>query len=151
MRLLVTGVPCTGKSTFSRWLANEHGFVVCHSDHDPNFIQDAATAASTGKKVVLDWGIPAGALDFAKRFIDEHGFDCWWFDGDIETAKQVFISRPGHHASLADWDIYINGLRTHATQYASLYDDRLIRRLEPGPTWAPSNEEILRLIRDYQR
>jgi hypothetical protein len=149
MQLVVTGIPCTGKTTFASWLASNHGFIACHSDHDPTFLQRAATAASTGKDVVLDWGIPAGALDFAKQFIDELGFETWWFDGDVETARQVFVGRPNHPASLTDWRIYIDGLQTHAQKYAALYDNRFIRTLEPGPRWPKTNEAIWDLIQAH--
>jgi hypothetical protein len=147
--LLVTGVPCTGKTTFARWLATEQDFVSCHVDHDQRALQDAATAASSDRRVILDWGIPVGALDFARQFIQQFGFQAWWFDGDVDTAKQVFVGRPNHPASLTDWDIYMTGLRTHASEYAALYNDRLIRALEPGPRWTMTDEEIWTLIQAY--
>jgi hypothetical protein len=149
-KLLITGVPCTGKTTFAVWLASKFGYIPCHSDHDPKFLDVAALAASEGKNAVLDWGIPAGALTFAKRFIDEHGFQAWWFDGDIASAREIFINRPNHPASLTDWNIYIAGLKTHSGEYANLYADRYIRTLGSGSKRLMTNEEIWEKIENYR-
>ena len=149
IRLLITGVPCTGKTTFTKWLVENFAFIACQSDHDPQFLERAVAAVNDGRNIVLDWGIPAGALPFAKQFIDQNSFQAWWFDGDIETAKQIFINRPGHPATLANWDVYIAGLRSHASEYASLYGDRRIRTLDPGPKRMP-NEAIWQTIKSYR-
>jgi len=150
-RLLVTGVPCAGKTTFARWLASEHAFTAFLADHDQNWTVDLVAAVNDGKDVILDYGIPAGSIPTVRQWlIQDLGFQAWWFDADPEASLEVFVARQDHPATRADWVRYMDGLRTHADEYASLYDDRVIRTLDSGPTRTMSDSEILEHIKTYR-
>lgn len=109
--LLVCGVPGTGKSTFSSWLAREKAFL--HLDVDaPGALEQAGLLGpwremllATGSHrpflealhdracpVVLDWGFPPECL-YRVRQLQNDGVILWWFDGDRPAALRQFLKR----------------------------------------------------------
>ena len=98
-RLLIAGVPATGKSYFCHWLAREHGYV--HIDIDSLSLREETTVLNeycAGKiiaakpYVVIDWGFPPENLATV-QILRDVGFDIWWFDGDRARARKEFIIR----------------------------------------------------------
>lgn len=81
-RLLISGIPGTGKSTFGRWLRDERGFVYVNVEapsHDPESLDGTGFRAGWDSlfrgdaepirdqledkgKVVFDWGFPVGSI-----------------------------------------------------------------------------------------
>jgi hypothetical protein len=149
MLLLISGDSATGKSTFSEWLRDEHGYKRHASDEDPNFLEKALSAAGTSPNVVLDWAIPAGAISLATNVIAQ-GFEAWWFSGDRKTTREVFLARPDHPATFAMYVNYMNGVDKYWPMYESLFADRRLDVLLPGP-WHMPVEERLERIQAYPR
>lgn len=89
--------PGPSKSTFTRWLVSEHGYVRCPSaeEPDPTFFDEIDRARKTHKDVVIDYGFPLGQLNRVRSLIASD-IEPWWFDGDRDTALQVFLARMGH-------------------------------------------------------
>ena len=97
MHLLIADIPGTGKSTFARWLGSEHGYLRCPSAEEPGptFFDEINGARKTHKDVVIDYGFPLGQLNQVRSLIAS-GVEPWWFDGDRDTAHEVFLARVGH-------------------------------------------------------
>src|SRR5438270_1286276 len=95
--LLISGIPCSGKSTFGGWLAAAKKFV--HIDMEKSGLDEQDLRATwepfwqgrdrTGflealeklsASTVLDWGFPPALLGVVSS-LKAGGVDVWWFDG----------------------------------------------------------------------
>jgi hypothetical protein len=105
---LLAGIPATGKSSFARYLALEHGFA--HYDLEsyprgwphpelkekwdtdrPAFV---AQVRHVHDRIALDWGFPVSCLSWVKE-LQALGVQLIWFDGDVARARQAFVRRGG--------------------------------------------------------
>jgi hypothetical protein len=135
MHILITGIPATGKSTFARWLADEHGYVRCPSGEEPNpstFFADVDRARDTSANVVIDWGFPLSQIKEVRSLIAS-GIEPWWFDGDRGVALQVFLTRKGHPATKAEWDAQLRNIEEHWDELAITFEGRIPDVVSPGP------------------
>jgi hypothetical protein len=113
MHFLISGIPASGKSTFSRWLEEKKGFL--HVDVEKPEVLDRyglATAWNTlfdagatpapfiqaldkfNRPVVIDWGFPPEHLTTVRKLF-EAGVMLWWFAADWTVARRKFIERGG--------------------------------------------------------
>jgi hypothetical protein len=116
--ILLSGVPATGKSTFGRYLAREHGFahydLECHPRGWPHpdlkAVWEASRQTFVGqlkqfhKRVALDWGFPVPCLPVVDE-LRAQGVRLIWFDGDRNRARAVFQERGG--LALSDFDAQV--------------------------------------------
>lgn len=121
---VVSGIPGTGKSTFSRWLAAERGFV--HHDVDSQGVPAGATLVR--RPIVIDWGFPAheNALSSCIELIEDWktmGAQLWWFDGDRETALRSFTRRAT--VPKAAWDYQLLGITQNWAKISAVVDHRI--------------------------
>lgn len=120
--LLLTGVPGTGKTTLGHYLRGHHGFVHLDFENpatltqyvdrglDPNQLRIEELARS-GQDVVITWGfLPAEQLN-AVLALRAHGFQWFWFDGNREAARRVFLERATVSEQLLD--IQMERIATH--------------------------------------
>ena len=108
-RLLVTGIPGTGKTTLGRHLEAAHGFA--HVDLEEPAVAETFlrglyegrgwagfdarvdTLLAPSRPVVVTWGfVPELQLEPVLR-LRAHGFTWLWFDGDREAARRAFVRR----------------------------------------------------------
>src|SRR5882672_2420856 len=106
--ILLSGIPSTGKSTFGRHLAREHGFahydLECHphgwaqpalkDTWDRSRLEFVTQLRQRHKRVALDWGFPVSCLSWV-RDLQSRGVHLIWFAGDIARARNVFVQREG--------------------------------------------------------
>lgn len=97
--LLVTGIPCSGKTTVGRHLEAEHGFVhldvelLISTGRASEFGARLRAALGRGVDVVITWGFWPGKDDPFIRELQRASFRMVWLDGDREVARRLFIER----------------------------------------------------------
>lgn len=117
---LFCGIPAVGKSTFAKWLADNHGFT--HLDVEKPFAmlrlgllrhwhkmfgldwnpsRFVAQVKELGTQVVIDWPCLPRCISIVKA-MQETGIRVWWFGGDPSMARQSFADRGV--GLLADFD-----------------------------------------------
>lgn len=106
--LHVAGIPATGKSSFCRYLARNHGFahydLECYPGGWPKpelfSLWQSAPAQFVSKllklhaKAVIDWGFPVQCLPTVTAF-RAAGARLIWFAGDTAQARRLFVERGG--------------------------------------------------------
>jgi hypothetical protein len=103
--LLLTGIPGTGKTVISNYLAEQHGFL--HFDREAfehwskvwQFLWERAPklflwlALLKSQKIVISWGFLPGADDRKISQLQALGFVLIWLDGDRAAARREFLER----------------------------------------------------------
>ena len=106
--ILLSGIPATGKSTFARYLACEHGFAhydleyyPCGWPHpeaelkgkwDNNRAAFVTQLRQYHDRIVLDWGFRVSFISWVNELRDL-GVTLIWFDGDVVCARKKFCAR----------------------------------------------------------
>ena len=141
MRLFILGIPACGKTTFSRWLVSERGFVRCPSTEEPSafFVSEIERALEHATDIVIDYGFPEGGFPIADALIGA-GFEFWWFDGDRTASLEAFIARPGHPATPQNYADYMAHIERNWPWYQARFGDRRLDVIGPGPAFM-SNED----------
>jgi hypothetical protein len=116
VRLLIAGIPATGKSRFGKWLARAKGFEhidieLCDREPDSwgyhglrkewnEFCGGSdrdklpRTLEGRASSVVLNWGFPPNPLTLScVSALKAGGVSLWWFDGDPDAARKQFELR----------------------------------------------------------
>ena len=106
--LFLCGLPATGKSRFSRYLHDNHGFARYELECFPKgwAVPDLQPIWSTSRNEFVDeirkrhqrasieWGFPPSRLVWALELRDA-GAEPFWFDGDKARLREVFLKRGG--------------------------------------------------------
>ncbi len=95
-RLLITGVPGTGKTTVGDHLNLKHG--VLHVDieldqYRSSFSDKTSFVQSLSDPVVITWGFHPLYDEEAILFLKKSGFFLVWLDGDRQASHQAFTKR----------------------------------------------------------
>lgn len=151
LRILISGIPGTGKSEFSRWLAREYNFLRCPSGEEPSetFLSDTRLALQEDR-IVIDWGFPANepslsmSLDFIEEARDVSGLQPWWFDGDRAAALESFLRRATVPRSA--WDKQLAGIESNWTRIAEVFKPRILKVITAGPEYLPNDERFHRMF-----
>jgi hypothetical protein len=149
--ILIWGVSGAGKSTYCRWLRDEHGYAFV--EHD-----EAAGARGAQSQADKDWlamcsgQIPpidmvlqrrreatvvevgfrpgAGTLTLLRELIDAGG-SAWWFDGDRDGALNNWRRRD-KPVDDAFWRVQLGYVDRHWAELAELFRSRIVRSVGPG-------------------
>lgn len=140
--LHLAGIPGTGKTTFSRWLSDEHGFH--HFDVDlraPGFRfrelpSRIPPLMRTHARLVLDWGFGVGPiLDESLAIIEQFqqaGMISWWFDGDERVALRNFLAserRRQDGKTEQEWHDQVEWIRRGWNKIAQVFEGRVMNVL----------------------
>ncbi len=99
-RILLTGIPATGKTTLGNHLKNNHGFT--HVDFEDGvslnqFVADPDAfleSLSKNDKVVISWGFCPDEIQTPMvNYLKTKGFNLFWLDGDHVSALREYIRR----------------------------------------------------------
>jgi|SRR5450631_486843 hypothetical protein len=145
--VLVCGVPGSGKTTYSKWLAQQRGFD--HLDFDellsglgtPTQLQligllktsprDFVHKLSRRGRTIIDWGFPLASIAIVRE-LQERGISVWWFDGDREAALQSFTARGT--VSLEAFRNQMGAIEKGWNQIKEIIGNRVINTVAAGPT-----------------
>jgi hypothetical protein len=114
-KLVISGVPCSGKTRFGDWLRDEKGFT--HVDLEPRQITTGTVTppqitpalvrwlATLSVKTVVTWGFAPSPESFeVLRLFHAAGFTPWWFEGDHEISRRCYVERDGEVAARQCFD-----------------------------------------------
>lgn len=153
--LLVSGLPGSGKSSYCRWLAREHGYL--HIDVDlqeepclnllassqPGALQDMmAGLLARNPCVAFDWGFPVQFIDRV-RLMKHQGAHVWWFDGDEKAAEQSALARPW--AKPEEFHHQLESIRSTWSAISKVFQGQILEVVGPGPSYT-SSEELYALM-----
>jgi hypothetical protein len=149
-RILVAGIPASGKTSYSAWLEREQGFL--HLDLDElekgngteknldlrDCLRHSAerflrVVSEVPQPIVLDWGFPPTLLTLADC-LNQNGFAIWWFDGDRQVARESFIRRAT--VPIDAFDIQMKSIEEYWQRIQNVFDENLIYTVSDGPNYA---------------
>ena len=140
MKLIISGVPCCGKTYFGDWLRDNKGFAHVNLEAHDGFSQHvigsnlqkafAPWIASVSSNVVVTWGFLPNESCFGiiKGFM-KNGFAAWWFDANHDVARKQYIERDGEEATCRFFDVQVQRLRDSRAAIDSLYNGRRVETL----------------------
>jgi hypothetical protein len=158
--VLVCGIPGSGKTIYSKWLAQQKGFD--HLDFDellsgrgtPTQLELIGLLKTSPKgfvhklsrrgPTVIDWGFPPTSIALI-RVLQGRGIPVWWFDGDREAALQSFTARGT--VSLDAFRIQMNAIEEAWSQIKEIIGDRIINAVAAGPTHLASEKIFIEMFR----
>jgi hypothetical protein len=141
MKIIISGVPCCGKTFFGDWLRDQHGFA--HANLEERAMPNALPIpspdmtvelprwlASVATHVVVTWGFPPNAycLDKITRFQDA-GFTPWWFAAEYNVARARYVALHGQQKTEESFDPQIQLLEQAQAELTAIYQNYSIETL----------------------
>jgi hypothetical protein len=139
MKLIISGVPCSGKTYFGDWLRDERAFAHANLEGrtapvtiaPPNLSADLPVwLGSLAGDAVVTWGFRPhrGAFEMIARFQDA-GFTPWWFHANPAVARARYIARDGIEATVAFFDPQMARIAHTTASLDAIYDGNTIETL----------------------
>jgi hypothetical protein len=150
LRLLICGIPATGKSTFGRWLKKEHGFTFIEleakADQENSLDHHGLRVAwesfwcgddlgsfpeallNLPGSLALEWGFPVNLLHVIV-VLQQAGLIPWWFEGDRLAARQLFTSRDPRPPE--QYDYQMASISAAWCSLAPVFAGRILRVVKP--------------------
>ncbi|CAN5748932.1 hypothetical protein BH11PAT2_BH11PAT2_01450 [soil metagenome] len=92
MKILITGIPGTGKTTIGDYLESEKGFL--HLNMERTSLEEMTRFhESSAPNKVITWGFVPIVQNADIKNLQELGYKMFWFDGNREAARREFIER----------------------------------------------------------
>ena len=168
--LILWGVPGTGKSTFAKYLVENHGYA--HIDTDAGGAGDSRAAKAwqavlngTGtpeefvklarydpQPVVMEYGLFANdqGIGLLGR-LRKAGAEAWWFDGDRKAAFRAWQDENAKARPDFVDPMWHNVVAVIDANYASLeafFGTKMVRTIEAGPVHSAPEETFNAMFRD---
>jgi hypothetical protein len=166
VKLLICGIPATGKSTFGRWLKREHGFTfveletAAHQENslDQNGLRLTWEAFWRGEDVrsfpealfslrgplAVEWGFPVN-LFHVVVVLQRAGLVPWWFEGDRLAARQLFTSRDQRPPEL--FDHQMAAISSAWNSIAPVFRGRILRVVNPDASFEKHDDIYKAIVR----
>ena len=162
--LLITGIPGSSKSTFCRWLRDNHGFAFVNMESEPSssesldaanlrFAWEAGLACGdlgefvegvrSKAPIVLEWGFPVGSSKIVFALIHA-GIEGWWFDGDRLTARERFVER--NTVPVISFDLQYQNISGNWSLIEKMFRNRVIKAAQSDGSILPP-EKIFQIIK----
>ena len=156
MHFLISGIPASGKSSFSRWLEEKKGFL--HLDVEEagvldryglatawDTLFDAGTSAAPflqalekfKRPIAIDWRFPPERLDTVRKLF-EAGVMLWWFAADWSVARRKFEQRRYPHVQ--DFDIQIRKIEAALPEINALFRSHVEYALPSTGIYTPPDK-----------
>lgn len=148
MKLIISGMPCCGKTYFGDWLRDEHGYT--HVNLESRLTSDGwirppspyegmpEWLTELAPHVVVTWGFRPvqAAFEFIRHF-EAAGFVSWWFDTRPELSRQRYILRDGEDRTTRYFEPQMEKLLQAAPLISATYRERRLVTLEDSGHLAP--------------
>lgn len=158
VKLIISGVPRSGKTYFGDWLRDVHGFAHANLEErvagsrtvvpPASSFELAHWLGSLGENVVATWGFAPcpGWLELLSSFVDA-GFTPWWFHCDYALARERYRAREGERKAADRFDPQIYLLERAADELEAFYGEHQIRTLtRDGYTPAEETYDLIAAI-----
>ena len=162
--LLIAGLPGTGKTEFSRWLADTHGYLHIEVDtaleNDPaiqlllhrdvfNVLKVAENLKARGPDVVIDWGFVPALLGRVRQLV-RTGFEPWWFTGDEDAARRSFLEAARAPEEL--FDLQVADIHVSWARIEKVFDGGILNvvRSSPGGVARLAPDEVFQMMATRQ-
>jgi hypothetical protein len=141
MKLIISGMPCCGKTYFGDWLRDQHGYthvnlegrVTVQGQIIPPtlYLELPEWLVSLSSSLVVTWGYKPVKLgfDFIGRF-EAAGFEPWWFDTTPALSRQQYIMRDGEEQTVRLFDPLMEKLLESVPLISATYRERRIVTLD---------------------
>jgi hypothetical protein len=163
-QLLISGVPCTGKSLLGSYLADEQGYIHIDAERDNGADFDRAgihrewdeflgtgrvqifvdAAARLGKPIILNWGMPMNFLPIVPA-LQAAGIGTWWLCADRALARIAFIERENkkperERIPVECFDAQMDEIEGHWSQIQEIFGKNMLQGLRPDGSQRPAAE-----------
>lgn len=152
--LHLSGIPGSGKTTYSQWLEKEKGFkhlefdklltgrgnrddlVLIQKVNLPKAFIDAVKLG--GRPTVLDWGFrPYHDFDRV-RAVSQEGVIPWWFEADVQAARNSFQRRGD--VDIGMFEIQMSAVGSRWPEMQHLFNGRVIKALQADGSFLSAEE-----------
>lgn len=140
MKLIISGMPCCGKTYFGDWLRDAYDYT--HVNLESRITAQGTVMppklywempewlAGLSSRIVVTWGykpVLAG-FDFIRRF-EQAGFVPWWFEAAPDLARRQYILRDGEELMIREFEPQFEKLQESLPLISATYRERRITTL----------------------
>jgi hypothetical protein len=140
MKLIISGVPCCGKTYFGDWLRDNHGFTHVNLEDRSLYLQQIIMTtieqgfpcwvSTISENIVVTWGFsPNEDCCRIIRLFKSSGFEAWWFTSDYQLARNRYVDKYGENQTVQFFDPQIQRLQAATRTLEELYGVRHIETL----------------------
>jgi hypothetical protein len=145
-RLLICGIPGSGKTHFVEWL-RALDWITVFNDHlgatslerlwaeryqYDGFGQFERALSSVSSPVAIEYGFHASHWAQIEE-LQKRGFSAWWFDGDRTAAKLAWSDRRKTRQPDVVWEAWVAAIDQQAANLSRVFGNSVIRTVEADP------------------
>ncbi len=135
MKILIVGIPGTGKTTIGNYLQNKRGYEHIDMESGDNILkaykrpeQFICRLKNISGDLVVTWGfVPIDQFIDLIRELKILGFKVIWFDGNREFSKQSFIARNKEQGQ----EFLEKSMGDLRVQMDKINESKVIERIDP--------------------
>lgn len=148
MKLLICGIPCSGKTALGDWLRDHYAYAHVNLEYRIEGQQETIPPritcettkwlASLSDNVVVTWAFtPCYTDKELLRAFESSGFIPWWLAGDMDVARARCMKRDGEFLARKTFDIQANRLRLADSEIGTLFKGRMLHVISADEIWEP--------------
>ena len=135
MKLLIVGIPGTGKTTIGNYLRDKRSFVHIDMESENNIPEAFENPENFVKRLedisgdlVVTWGfVPIELFIDLINKLKDIGYKVVWFDGSREFSKKAFIERNSQHGE----EFLSKSMDDLHVQMARINETDVIKKINP--------------------
>ncbi len=154
MKILIVGIPGTGKTTIGNYLRDNRGFMHIDMESEDNIPEAFEKPQDFVKRLenisgdlVVTWGfVPIEQFINLIDKLKKLGFRVIWFDGNREFARKAFMERNKQHgeeflAKSMD-DLHVQMTRINESDVIKKIDPKVIDTFDANGTFRPYEDIV---------